>query len=218
MTISYSTSNLKDDTTSSGNADYRLTKLPETKPSTSVFDRADIAYRDSTELHGRVCDTRRRAHQVELEGKTVERARSAPTQALEQLSDYGFAWRDIARVVGVSVPAINKWRKGTGITGENRLKIARLLALIDMLTDRFIDEPASWLEMPIADNVGLNRMDLLEQGRYDLVLALASSHTGDGTIDSVLNEFDTNWREKFVDNNFESFSAEDGQISIRPKR
>lgn len=28
-------------------------------------------------------------------------------------------------------------------------KIARLLALIDMLSDRFIGEPASWLEMPI---------------------------------------------------------------------
>lgn len=39
MTISFSSSNLRDDATS-GNGDYRLDKLPETTPSTSVFDRA----------------------------------------------------------------------------------------------------------------------------------------------------------------------------------
>lgn len=217
MTISFSSSNLRDDTTS-GNGSYRLGKLPETTASPSVFDRVDVAYRRSTELHGQICDTRRHAHLVEVETKTVERARCAPTQALEQLSNYGFAWRDIARVVGVSVPAITKWRKGAGVTGENRLKIARLLALIDMLSDRFIDEPASWLEMPIADGVGMSRMDLLGRGRYDLVLALASTHTGDGTVESVLSETDTNWRDNLVDNAFESYVAEDGAVSIRPKR
>lgn len=121
MTISFSSSNLRDDATS-GNGDYRLDKLPETTPSTSVFDRADVTYRQFTELHGQARDTRREAHVVELESKTGERARCAPMHALEQLADYGFAWRDIARVVGVSVPAITKWRKGAGVTGENRLK------------------------------------------------------------------------------------------------
>lgn len=64
------------------------------------------------------------------------------------------------------MPAITKWRKGAGVTGENRLKIARLLALIDMLSDRFIGEPASWLEMPIQAGVGITRMDLL--GEVDM--------------------------------------------------
>ena len=73
--------------------------------------------------------------------------------------------------------------QGRWVTGENRLKIAKLLALLDMLSERFIDEPASWLEMPITDGVGMTRMDLLERGRYDLVLDLASPHTGDGTTD-----------------------------------
>jgi hypothetical protein len=216
VTIAYSGSNLQDNTTS-GNGDYRLDRLPETRPSTTLFDQVDVVYRESTDLHGRVCDTRRRAHLVELESKMDERARCAPTQALEQLSDHGFAWRDIARVIGVSVPAITKWRKGTGITGENRLRIARMLGLIDMLSDRFIDEPASWLEMPITEGVGLSRMDLLARGRYDLVLALASTHTGDGTVESVLNEFDRDWRDNWVDNTFETYVADDGGISIRPK-
>jgi hypothetical protein len=154
---------------------------------------------------------------LELNDKTAARARSSSTQALDELAGYGFAWRDVARVVGVSVPAITKWRKGAGVTGENRLKVARLLGLIDLLAERFIDEPACWLEMPIADGVGLTGLDLLERGRYDLVLELASPHTGDGTTESVLNEIDPDWRERLVDNSFESFVAEDGAISIRPK-
>ncbi|CKR84370.1 transcriptional regulator [Mycobacterium tuberculosis] len=64
MTISFSSSNLRDDATS-GNGDYRLDKLPETTPSTSVFDRADVTYRQFTELHGQARDTRREAHVVE---------------------------------------------------------------------------------------------------------------------------------------------------------
>lgn len=139
----------------------------------------------------------------------------APAQLLESLADYGFAWRDIARVLGVSVPAITKWRKGAGVTGENRLRIVRLLAVTDMLERRFIAEPVSWLEMPINEGVSLTSMDLLERGRYDLVLDLASSHTGDGTMDYVLNEIDPNWRNNLVDNTVESFVAEDGVVSLR---
>jgi hypothetical protein len=183
-----------------------------------VFYRVDVVYRRVADLQGETRDMRRRAHLTKLETKTVERARTAPLQALDQLDDYGFAWRDIARVVGVSVPALTKWRKGAGVTGENRLKIARLLALIDMLSERFIDEPASWLEMPITDGIGITGMDLLERGRYDLVLELASTHTGDGTTESVLSEIDANWRNNLVDNAFESYVAEDGAISIRLKR
>jgi hypothetical protein len=203
--------------TTSGNADYRLENPPETTPST-IVDRADVVYRRVSDLQGETRDVRRRAHLKMLELKTVERARTAPIQALDQLADYGFAWRDIARVVGVSVPAITKWRRGAGVTGENRLRIAKLLALLDMLSERFVDEPASWLEMPITDGVGMTRMDLLERGRYDLVLDLASPHTGDGSAESVLYEIDPNWRDNLVDNTFESFVADDGAISIRLKR
>jgi hypothetical protein len=215
MTTSFSNPRLRDDTTS-GTGDYRLSKLPESTPS-SLCDTLDVGYRSASDLKVQLRDRRQKTHMLKLDERTTERARTAPTQALEQLADYGFAWRDIARVVGVSVPAITKWRKGAGVTGENRLKIARLLALIDMLSERFIDEPASWLEMPITEGVGLKGMDLLERGRYDLVLDLASKHTGDGTTEYVLNEIDSNWRDNFVDNAFESFVADDGVVSLRLK-
>lgn len=38
---------------------------------------------------------------------------------LSDLAELGFAWRDIARLVKVSVPAVQKWRKGgEGLRGE----------------------------------------------------------------------------------------------------
>ncbi len=78
-----------------------------------------------------------------LESKTGERARCAPMHALEQLADYGFARRDIARVVEERP---HTQMAAVGVTGE--AKTFAYFALIDML-DRFIGEPASWLEMPI---------------------------------------------------------------------
>jgi hypothetical protein len=96
-------------------------------------------------------------------------------------------------VVGVSVPAITKWRKCAGVTSGNRLRIARLIAFIDMLSERFIDEPASWLEMPITDGVGLTGMDLLQCGRYDLVLDLSPASAPGTGPPNTLNEVDRNW-------------------------
>ncbi|MGQ9352454.1 hypoxia/intracellular survival transcriptional regulator MosR [Mycolicibacterium gilvum] len=212
---SFANPRLRDDTTS-GTGDYRLGKLPESTAS-SLCDVLDVGYRSASDLKDQFRKRRQAQHLLKLDEKTTERARSAPPQVLEQLADFGFAWRDIARVIGVSVPAITKWRKGAGVTGQNRLKIARLLALTDMLSERFIDEPASWLEVPIADGVALTGMDVLERGRYELVLDLASPHTGDGTTEYVLNEIDPNWRDSLADNTFESFVADDGVVSLRLK-
>lgn len=215
MATSFFGGNLRDDTTS-GTVDYRLRRLPESTPS-SLCDTADVVYRRASDLKDEMRGVRRRTHKIRLEEKTVERSHIGATQALEQLADYGFAWRDIARVVGVSVPALAKWRKGAGVSGENRLKLVRLLALVDMLADRFIDEPASWLEMPITEDLGVTRMDLLERGRFDLVLDLASPHTGDGIIEYVLGEVGSDWRDGHHDSAFESYVAEDGAVSIRFK-
>jgi hypothetical protein len=46
-------------------------------------------------------------------------ATKTPAEVLQQLADLGFAWRDIARLVKVSVPAIQKWRQGQGMSGRS---------------------------------------------------------------------------------------------------
>ncbi len=92
MTISFSSSNLRDGATS---GDYRLDKRVETTPSTSVFDRAD--YRQFTELHGQ--KARDTAGGARGRAGSQDR-RSEPVRthhALEQLADYGLAGHRVVR-------------------------------------------------------------------------------------------------------------------------
>ncbi|MGW4339032.1 hypoxia/intracellular survival transcriptional regulator MosR [Rhodococcus koreensis] len=204
--------------TTGGNR-YRLADIPATaaRKTRALVDQVDVLFRETAELHGSVQDNRRDALLLDLDDRATERAKASSQEALRELADHGFAWRDIARILDVSVPAVNKWRKGEGITGQNRLRIARLLALLDMLERQLVAEPASWLEIPLKREVALTPITLLAAGRYDLVLEYAGTNTGAGSVESILNEFDPDWRTTLMDDAFETFLDEDGIVGIRPK-
>jgi hypothetical protein len=51
-------------------------------------------------------------YMVEHRVRTSELAGAGGKALLNELAELGFAWRDIARMVGVSVPAIQKWGRG----------------------------------------------------------------------------------------------------------
>ncbi|ETD34420.1 transcriptional regulator [Williamsia sp. D3] len=210
-------------TSATGGTHYRLADIPGTSstkdapPTRKLVDETDVLMRESADLHDSVHDNRRDALVLDLEHRTRERAKDAPREALEELADHGFAWRDLARILGVSVPAVNKWRKGDGITGHNRLRIAKLLAVVDMLETQMVSEPASWLEIPLRQGVSLTAIDLLAEGRYDLVLELAGTNTGVGTPETVLDEYDASWRTNLVHDEFEVFVDYEGVAGIRPR-
>lgn len=135
------------------------------------------------------------------------------TDLLSELADYGLAWRDIARLVGVSVPALRKWRQGEPATGENRLKVARLVGLCHLLKEHgLIDDPASWLELPLVYDVPVSGIDLLAAGRTDLLFRRALHHDADP--EAILDEFDPDWRATYR-GAFEVFEAEDGLPGLR---
>nr|MBM4732588.1 transcriptional regulator [Prescottella equi] len=204
--------------TATGGGDYRLAEIPATGRRTAMIaDHADVLYRETGDLHGTVRDTRRRANLADLESRRTQIALGSLTEMLEELSDKGFAWRDIARVLDVSVPAVTKWRRGSGATGENRLRVAKLLALIEMLESRFVTEVASWLEMRVSEGVAVTPLDMLAAGRYDLVLDLAAEHSNGEGSEHTLTEYAPDWRDRFIDNAFETFLGHDGVVSIRPK-
>lgn len=178
---------------------------------------------DVTDLHRSVRDLGPRAaglrrrmleHHWE-ERQQVEVARDGRS-LLEELGDLGMAWRDVARLVGVSVAAVQKWRRGDGITGANRLKLAGIVALLAYLQENMISAPVSWLEVPVRQGVSVCRLDLLIAGRYDLVLELANDEAAPvETANDVLDEFDPNWHTTRVEDRFEVFTAADGVPSIR---
>lgn len=202
-----------------GGSLYTFAPLPATAATRirNLVDDTFVTKLKWEDLEEPVRESHRKALKLDLEQRTSERAKLAPRAGLDALGDLGFAWRNVAALMGVSIAAVNKWRRGEGITGPNRLKLAKILALLDVLKTHMIEEPASWLEMPIRDGVNLTPIDMLIANRYDLVLELAAYATAGGDYQTILDEFDSDWRNSLVDKHFETFVDADGIVAIRPK-
>ncbi|MBC7762513.1 MAG: hypothetical protein H7201_12125 [Candidatus Saccharibacteria bacterium] len=186
-----------------------------TRPTTKILtDETGFLRTRARLLSQEVDETHQRTHQLEWQILSGKRGTAAPQKNLEQLADLGFAWRDLARLLGVSVPAIQKWRKGEGVSGDNRRKVASLLAACDLISEHYlIEEIASWFEMPLVDDVPVTPVDLWAQGRPELVFDYAGGHVDPET---TLGLFDSDWKERYS-SNFESFVGEDGNRSLRMK-
>lgn len=165
-------------------------------------------------LHEDYDDLHKRSRDFEWRLRTAERAKASVPTMLTELADLGFAWRDIARLVGVSVPAVQKWRRGEGVSGDRRLAVASLLAACDEIAEHYmVDELASWFEMPLVAGVPVTPIDMYAVSRADLVFEFAG---GQVDPEALLTEFDPDWRERYR-SDFEVFEAADGHRSIRMK-
>lgn len=165
-------------------------------------------------LHEDFDNLHQSSHFVEWRTLTTVRAREAVAPMIQELGNLGFAWRDIARLVGVSVPAIQKWRRGEGASGESRARVASLLAACDLITEHYlIQDIASWFEVPLIVGIPVTPIDLYSAGRFDLLFDYAGQHCDP---EQVLTEYDSGWRERYR-TNFEVFRAADGDMAIRPK-
>ena len=158
-------------------------------------------------------DLHRRSLDIEWRKKIAEMGRKSVGNLLEELSELGFSWHDIARMVHVSVPAIRKWRHGGSSSGDNRRSLASLLAVCDLITNHFmVDEIASWFEMPLP-GAPVTPIDLYVADRTDLVFDYASGQTDP---ERLLDEFDPQWREHYR-SEFDVVTAADGNFSIVKK-
>lgn len=165
-------------------------------------------------LSNDVADLHHRAMAVQLEARTDEAAKRSVGDLLDELADLGMPWREIARLVGVTVPAVRKWRQGEPATGAHRRAVARLLSFVDVLrSDHFVQDVPSWLEMPLSTS-NTTGLDVYALGRSDLLLEHAANHI---SSDEVLDGINVGWREE-TDNRFEVFTADDGGQGIRPRR
>lgn len=189
--------------------------LTKTKTVTTVLTE-DFGYirQQVRNLHEVTDALHQKSQYAEWNARTNTRGRASAHEMLDELADLGFAWRDVAKLVGVSVPAIQKWRRGEGTTGENRQKVASLLAACDLICEHYgIQEVASWFEMPLQLGAPVTPIDLWACGRWDLVLDFASGHTDS---EQILIAWDPQWQDRYR-SEFDVFRAADGQLSIRPK-
>lgn len=167
---------------------------------------ADVVKTMATENH-------QTDYMLQVRLRTSELVGAGGQTLLGVLADMGFAWRDIARMVGVSVPAIQKWRRGEGLTGENARKLARLVAACEVIRkfNPMITDVALWFEAPIVDEGPVTPIDMWATGNQQLVFEHARLEVDPLT---TMDSFDPNWRETYR-SEFETFRAGDGDLSIR---
>lgn len=188
-------------------------RIAITEQSATLVNQTWVLRADSTDLHAQVVNGHAHLLGDTLEQRAQHRAKDGGLALLEELARGGFAWVDIARLVGVSVPAVRKWRNGGTISGERLADLARVVVLVEWLRDEHhVTDVASWLEVPISTGAPVTRMDLLQHGARDLLLR---SMVGDGLAPTeILDEFEPDWRTTYH-SDFEVFDAADGQRSIR---
>ena len=154
------------------------------------------------------------AFRIQLDARTSQLVKQDPAVLLDELSEMGFAWRDIARMLGVSVPALRGWRKGDRPSGENRRLIAQLLSFAQIIRDdHLVFEPASWMEVPLVRDVPVTATDLYETGDLEIIHDLAADKT---SPEAALDATRPDWREQYR-SDWEVATTEDGERFIRPK-
>jgi len=170
-------------------------------------NRVQVLHEDTSGLHLRTL-------MQEWQSKSTDLVRQDMPTLLSQLAATGFAWRDIARLIGVSVPAVQKWRQGGAASGQSRLQAAAVLAACELISGHYlVNDIACWFEVPVVLGYPITALDLYAANQVQLVFALAS---GNADPEQVLSAFDPAWRENFR-SDFEVFRADDG-LAIRPKR
>ena len=98
------------------------TTSPEQVTRTRTIDEvvADVGYlrsrarllgEDVAETNRQVSEMHQQAVAIQLDAKARGIAKRSVGEMLSELADAGFAWRDIAALAGVSVPAVRRWRR-----------------------------------------------------------------------------------------------------------
>lgn len=131
--------------------------------------------------------------QERLETWTDKLAGTPALDLLAELHDrFGLEWRRIAQLLGVSVPALNKWRSGGGLAPETDVSLRRLVAFIELLADGGIGDVASWLASAPIGDLPLTRGDVYRAGgSVDLLASLHEPKLGEVLFDRWLPR----WRE-----------------------
>ena len=178
-----------------------------------IAERAGHVRNQSSLVSMDAAEVQHDAFRIQLDARPARGARQDPAELLNQLSELGFAWRDIARMVGVSVPALRRWRNGELPSGENRRRIAQLLAFAEIIRDdHLVFEPASWMEVPIVGDAPTTPIELYAAGHLDVMFDLAADQCSpEAALDAAIPD----WRERYR-SDWEVGTAEDGQPFIRP--
>lgn len=176
----------------------------------------DVDYlRTRTDMHAsEVQELHDGTRELDLHDRALDKSKKSVASLLAELTrDRGMGWSDIAEVVGVSVSAIRKWRKGGEASPDSRRKLSRIAGFLDVLEEKaLIADPARWMEMdlPLPAGYFVRPLDLYLEGHETALIDIAE---GRQTVPQVLDQVRPNWRESRSD--FEVVVDTDGERSIQ---
>jgi len=176
--------------------------------SAGLRDRVTLLNQDVEVLH-------RDAQDWLLQDRAARRnSETAFSDLLHELyAQWGLGWNDIAAAVGVTPSAVRKWRAGGEPIPDKRMEVAKLAALLEMLREAGVAEPAGFLLSPVTSDVSLHNLEVYVAGKAELVLDLAFQRK---RATQVLDEFDPDWPTRYT-REFELFVDEDGVRSLRQR-
>lgn len=153
--------------------------------------------------------------EAELKSRTRDLIKKPTKELLRRLTvEFGMSWSGIAFAIGISVQSIRKWRQGASISNDNKMALAKVVAVLDILNEEQIEDPASWFELPILEGYSPRHLDLLPGKQYGPLLELAYSYR---EPQEVLHSINPNWEIEFRLEH-EVFIAEDGLPAIRRRK
>jgi transcriptional regulator with XRE-family HTH domain len=165
-------------------------------------------------LGGEVQALHGEARELDLADRAFQKTKKSVPSLLDELAgERGMGWSDIAEVVGVSISAIRKWRKGGDASPESRSRLARIAVLLDVLQEKgLVEDPAAWMEvdLPLESGYFIRPLDLYLEGHVQALIDLAEQRR---TVAQVLDEVRPGWRASRSD--FEVFIDTDGDRSVR---
>ena len=177
---------------------------------------ADWLRTDVEMLHEDVKSLHDRTRSLDLDDRAYDKATNSDVpRLLEELAvSRGMSWSDIALATGVSVSAVRKWRKGGTATAESRGNLGKVAALLDVLEEKAVPDPAQWMEMrlPLPSGYFIRPIDLYVDGHAEALIELAERRQ---EAEQVLDEATPGWRDARTD--FEVVVDSDGQRTIRAK-
>ena len=157
-----------------GVSGYPLQASSETR---ALSLRADYLRTEVDMLGGEVQEMHGEIRERDLADRALEKSKKSVAGLLDELAiDRGMGWSDIAEVVGVSVSAVRKWRKGGVASPQSRSKLARIAALLDALEEKgLIEDPAAWMEMDFSLEPGyfIRPLHLYQEGHVTELIELA---------------------------------------------
>lgn len=186
---------------------------------TSTSDSViDAHWRQKRQRNRHEAQVLRRDHQDHY-GERLAQARAAqgrrdPAQLLTDLSgNWGMTWVDIARIIGVSVPAIRKWRtSASNASPENQSRLVALAGFLEVLNELLGGAaPASWLALPLVEGYSVTPRHILDE---TTAAALLDHAAGNITAINLLERVDSGWRDTYR-SDYEVFMADDGNLGLR---